>query len=716
MTSARDARRESQAVRGASGAGRPGAEHQRRAGAVRWLRRPVEGGVRCLLEQRGHLFPWAPVCVAAGIGSYFGLPAEPPVEALAMLGLACLAGLLLALRLEGSHRHIAFAPLAWALVLFAGGLGWAGVRANLVAGPVLEARTYGPVQGRIVAMDRSASDALRLELDRVILAGRGPDRTPERVRIALHGQQDGPRMHPGATVLATAHLAPPGGPVEPGGFDFRRHAWFAGLGGLGYTRVPVVTLLPPEPRALRVFRWRMAIADHVRATIPGEAGAFAAAVTTGDRSGIGQETLEALRRSNLAHLLAISGLHMGLLAGVVFAGLRLALALVPWVALRWPCRSIAAVGALAAAAVYLALSGGNVATERAFIMVAVALVALLFDRRALSLRAVALAALIVLTLRPEALLGPGFQMSFAATVALVAVFALLRGRDSPLPRWTRPVVALVISSAVAGAATGPVGAAHFNQMALYGLPANLLSVPVMGLLVVPSAVVAALLTPLGLEALPLWCMGQGLDWILLVAREVSSRPGAVAGVVTPPPAALPLLALGGLMLALWQGRGRLAGLGPVCVALWFWSGAERPLLLVEAEGRLVGLMTAEGRALSRDRAAGFAAGVWLENDGDLSSQREAAARWQDPRLPDGRLIRHVTGKATVAGLRCTAGEIVVVNAKPPPGLPCDTLDPAALRRGALLYRDGRWIGADDVADERAARLWTPRRRQPRRRQ
>ncbi|MCA0920010.1 ComEC/Rec2 family competence protein [Pseudooceanicola nanhaiensis] len=661
---------------------------------------------RVLLGQRGHLFPWAPVCFAAGIGGYFALRAEPPAIWLVWLGgLALLAGIL-AVRLESSVRHIGLAPLAWALALSAGGLGWAGARAHMVAAPVLESRLYGPVQGRIIAMDRSASDALRLELDRVILAGRGPAATPARVRIALHGQEDGPEMRPGATVLATAHLAPPGGPVEPGGFDFRRHAWFDRLGGLGYSRVPVVTLLPPEPGALRLYRWRMAIADHVRAAIPGEAGAFAAAVTTGDRSGIGQPALEALRRSNLAHLLAISGLHMGLLASVVFAALRLALALVPWVALRWPCRSIAALGALMAAAVYLALSGGNVATERAFIMVAVALVALFFDRRALSLRAVALAAMIVLILRPEALLGPGLQMSFAATVALVAVFALLRGRESPLPRWIRPVTALILSSAVAGAATGPVGAAHFNQMALYGLPANLLCVPVMGLLVVPAAVAAALLAPLGLEALPLWCMGQGLDWILLVAREVSARPGAVSGVVTPPAGVLPLLALGGLMLALWQGRGRLVGVIPVCAALWLWSGAARPLLLVEAEGRLVGLMTGEGRALSRDRAAGFAAGVWLENDGDLSPQRVAAARWQAPRLPDGRLIRHVTGKATVGALSCTAEEIVVVNAKPPPGLPCETLDPAALRRGALSYHDGRWIGADDGA----ARLWTPQPR------
>ncbi|MGV6847237.1 MAG: ComEC/Rec2 family competence protein, partial [Marinibacterium sp.] len=187
----------------------------------------------------------------------------------------------------------------------------------------------------------------------------------------------------------------------------------------GYTRTPVVKAAPPDG-GLAVFRLRMAASRMLRDRLPGDTGGFAAAVTTGDRSGMTRDALDALRASNLAHLLAISGLHMGLLAGVVFAGLRLGLLLIPAFALRVPVRKIAAIGALAAAAAYLALSGGSIATERAFIMVAVALIALLVDRRALSLRAVAAAALIVLALRPEALLSPGFQMSFAATTALVA--------------------------------------------------------------------------------------------------------------------------------------------------------------------------------------------------------------------------------------------------------------------------------------------------------
>ncbi|MCE8459442.1 ComEC/Rec2 family competence protein, partial [Rhodovulum sulfidophilum] len=225
-----------------------------------------------------------------------------------------------------------------------------------------------------------------------------------------------------------------------------------------------------------------------------------------------RDTIQALRDSNLAHLLAISGLHMGLLTGVIFAALRFALALWPRLALRLPVKKIAAAGALAVGAVYLALSGGNVATERAFIMVAAVLGAVMADRRALTLRAVALAALIVLVLTPESLTQAGFQMSFAATTALIAVFAALRDRPEGgwrPPRWAQGVLAVVISSAVAGAATAPFGAAHFNQVSQFGLLANLASVPLMGLLVMPAAVAAACLAPFGLAGLGLEPMRWG---------------------------------------------------------------------------------------------------------------------------------------------------------------------------------------------------------------
>lgn len=317
--------------------------------------------------------------------------------------------------------------------------------------------------------------------------------------------------------MTTGHLGPPGGAVEPGGFDFRRHAWFLQLGAVGYTRVPFV-LWDDTERGQFVFRMRMALSERIQNALPGATGAFATAIITGDRSAIPQDVLQSLRDTNLAHLLAISGLHMGLVSAFVFGTLRLVLVLTP-IGLKWPVKKIAAAGALGVAATYLALSGGNVATERAFVMVAVMLVAVMCDRRALSLRAVALAAIIVLVLRPEAVFGPGFQMSFAATTALVAVFSAVRERffDLPKHQLVRSAVSVFLSSAVAGAATAPFAMAHFNQFAQFGLLANLATVPLMGVLVVPSGVLAMLLMPFGLEWVGLVPMGVGLDWILAVA-------------------------------------------------------------------------------------------------------------------------------------------------------------------------------------------------------
>lgn len=642
-----------------------------------------------LLEQRGALFPWLPVFLGIGIGVFFGLRFEPPVWFYWVVGGLGGLGALVALRRPGG-----LGDLGWALAFLCAGFCLAGWRSVAVAGPVIDFRYYGAIEGRIVGIDRSASDAPRVTLDRVYLERTSPERTPTRVRVSFHGPV--PDLEPGARIMLTGHLSPPQGPVEPGGFDFRRHSWFLSLGAVGYSRTPVLLVSRPDTAGLRVFGIRMALSDYIRSVLPGDAGAFAAAVTTGDRSAMSEAALEALRASNTAHLLAISGLHMGLLAGFVFAVLRGGMALAPRLALRLPAKKMAAVGAIVAGAAYLALSGGNVATERAFVMASVVLVAVLLERRALSLRSVALAAMIVLALRPEALLGPGFQMSFAATTALIAVFGVLRestlAEKLRLPVWLRPVMGVVISSAVAGLATAPIGAAHFNALSHYGLLANLVAVPIMGAVIVPAAVVAACLAPLGLDFLALKVMGLALELVLAVAHFVAGLEGARSFVPSPAPAVLPLLCLGMLFLILWQGRWRLAGLVPVVAAFVLWAGVERPALLIADNGSLLGAMTGDGRALSKARGSGFIAQTWLENDGERTAQDRAAARW--PGDGGGKLRRirvdgveylHAIGKGGVAELRgCGADQVIVASVPLRLDGPCRVYDPARLRQTGSL--------------------------------
>lgn len=586
---------------------------------------------RAFAHQNGERFLWSPVCFGAGVGLYFMAPAEPEITMLVGLFATAVVAAF-SLRLWRSEPPPLLAALVGAVLLIISGANVASWRAHSLAEPVLKFRYYGPVEGRVVAIDRSASEKPRYMLDHVRLSRMSPDKTPARVRISSHGPVLVTAIRPGDTIITTGHLGPPPGPVEPGSFDFQRHVWFKQLGALGYTRNPILRAAAaedgPQGPWLRLQQLRYGLSNTIKTGIGGLEGPFAAAIITGDRADLDPEALSHLRRANLAHLLAISGLHMGLLTGAVFWIVRFALAIAAPVNLRMDARKIAAVAAFVAAFMYLGISGASIATQRAFIMVCVMLLAICLERPALSLRAVALAGLIVLFLTPEALFGPGFQMSFAATLALVAAFGAVRdtGLFTALPSSVTWVLSLVISSAVAGAATAPYAAAHFNQIAQFGLLANLLSVPVMGAVVMPGALLAAALAPFGLEFVGFEIMRLGLAWILAVADFVSAMEGSTRAVTSPGPWVLPMLTLGGLVICLWKGAGRWAGTALIAASFVIWSGEERPQLLISESGRLVGLHGPEGRSLNKPTGEGFSARVWLENDGDPVSQETAAGR------------------------------------------------------------------------------------------
>ena len=608
-----------------------------------------------LLAQQGHLFCWVPVCLGIGIGGYYQLPAEP--DALIFIAMLVPIGLLYA---ASRVVRISFAPLLVAICLIGAGAGIAKFRTDHVAGPVLGFRYYGAIEGRVVNIDRSGSDAVRLTLDQVKLERMSSEKTPARVRVSLHGEDETANFNPADIIMTTGHLSPPSGPAEPGGFDFQRHAWFLKIGGVGYTRNPVVRLEAARPSGFKiwVFGQRIALADAVRKQIDGEAGAFAAAIMTGDRSAI-----------------------FSLLIG----------------------------------AAYLALSGGSVATERAYIMVAVMLVAVLLDRRALTLRAVAMAATIVLIIQPEALVGPGFQMSFAATTALVLVFGQMRRFNTQrLPKWARAVLSMVLSSAVAGFATAPFAAAHFNMFAHYGLIANLLSVPLMGLVVMPAAVLAVCFAPIGGWGAGLWLMEKGLLWILYVADRVANIEGGLGHVIAPHAAVLPVLTLGLLWLSLWQGRARFAGLVVAIFAEVLWMQSTRPAFLIADSGGLIGVMGENGRALSRAKGSGFVAGIWLENDGNPVAQDIAAARGgydvsgRETRVVLGAWkILQVSGKTALSALAgCGGADVLIATVEDQIDRPCQVFDIIALRNtGSLALEvlengDLKITTASDVAGNR----------------
>ncbi|MEM6973994.1 MAG: ComEC/Rec2 family competence protein [Pseudomonadota bacterium] len=633
---------------------------------------------------------WFPVGMGFGIALYLGWHEEPPawVVVLPLVPLGLL--------LRGLGERPLPRVLLIALLALTTGHAAAQLATWRAAMATLPWQITATVEGRVVWLDRAASGAPRVLLDQVSLFGRAARQTPERVRLTLSavGFDQAPR--PGQWVRVYARLGPPGRPVEPGGFDFARRAFFDRIGAIGYARTPPVTLPNREVAGPRgrdrvasagvssvvyrlgaaIARWRLAVADAVRRRLDGPPGAFAAAILVGDRSAIDERDAEALRISTLAHLLAISGLHMGLLSGLVFAAMRIAFALVGRRALRLPSKKLAAVASLAAAFGYLLASGASVATQRAFIMVAVVFIAVLADRPALTLRAVALAAVLVLAWRPISLTDPGFQMSFAATVALIALFEALSAararrdrlaaaRDRPetggtalaaagdgaeaegmapgaprlaislirvgravVGRIARGALTVTLTSVVAGLATAPVAAFHFNRVGTWGLLANLAAVPVMGAWIAPAGVAAALAAPFGAAGPFLDLMGIGIDWVLSVAHAVAGLPGASRPVASMPVAALVTVMMSGLWLMLWRGGWRYGGavLGGVAVIAMPHLGPPRPAVLIAPGGGLVGVMTASGRALDHPRAERYAAQNWLEADGDAATQEEAALR------------------------------------------------------------------------------------------
>ena len=597
---------------------------------------------------------WLPVLLGCGIGLYFALPVEPPLFA-GWTAASFFALLAWILRAQGQGGRAILAAGGCALAL---GLSVAGLRTWWVAAPVLGGE-IGPVtvSGQVAEVEARAK-GLRVTLENVTVQRLSPDRTPQTVRVTLMGAQ--PVFEAGDWLQLRAKLSPPPGPAAPGAFDFQRQSYFRGLGGVGFAfgRSQVMGRAPANgvDRLRYGFqRLRGQIADRVRAQVPGAAGQVAAALTTGARGAIPENVLVAMRASGLAHLLAISGLHVGLVAGIVFFAVRAGLALMPPVALRYPIKKWAAACAIAGALFYALIAGATVPTQRAFLMVALVLVAVLADRRALSMRSVAWAALAILVFAPEALLGASFQMSFAAVVALIAVYETLRQNDwfkagdaSVFKRAGRYILGVALTTLVAGLATAAFAAFHFNRVADYSLAANVVAVPITALWIMPWAVLAFVLMPLGLEGLALAPMGWGIEGVLAVAKTVASWPGAQRLVPAFPTWGLALFALGGLWAAIWRGRWRLWGVLPAVLGLASFAFMEVPDVLIDATGKLAAVKTPTGGyRVSTLKAKSFERDVWLRRAG-LDAQE---GRWPSPGNGAGN---GAAGGSEAQAIRCDA--------------------------------------------------------------
>jgi competence protein ComEC len=629
--------------------------------------------------ERDQLPLWIPVAVGLGIAAWFQLPESRLWIAFLLLA-AALALLPLALA-PGTRTGRALSLFFLFAILGCADIWW---EAERVAAPRLEREraaefTAGVEQVQALA----ASDAIRL----LVSPTDAPDLPPHlRVNVPV---DKAPRLAPGARVRLRAWLMPPAPAALPGAYDFSRAAYFQQIGGTG--RALDIKVLPGSAAggwSAFVARARQALGQHILAHLGGSEGAIAVALANGDQAGIPQADNDAMRRSGLAHLLSVSGLHLTALVGAVMLLTLKLLALSPRLALRFRLTLIAAgAGALAGIA-YTILTGAEVPTVRSCIASLLVLGGIALGREALTLRLVATGALIVMLLWPDSLVGPSFQLSFAAITALVAfhdhpkVRAFVAARDETLPlKFGRAVAGLVLTGLAVELALAPIGLYYFHKSGLYGAVANIVAIPLTTFVIMPAEALALLLDLVGLGAPAWWVAGQGLHLLLVLARNTAAMPGAVAMLPTIPDSAYALMVGGGLWLCLWRTRWRWWGVAPFAAGALWALASPAPDLLVTGDGRHLAVHTSDGRiGILRERAGDYVRSTMAESSGlegvvpDLDDVKGAACNDDACAVTLWKAGRpwHVLGLRTKARFdrialaqACAAADIVVSDRRLP---------------------------------------------------
>lgn len=522
----------------------------------------------------GRLLPWIPIAFGAGIALYFTASREPVAAVVApVAGVACV--------LAAAMRRRRMFPWMALFAAMLAGFATATLKTAYVSHAVLLTPVGVAVLEGFVETheERERTDRFVLRLAKI--EARGAPQL-ERVRLAV---RKGTAPAVGSYVALKARLLPPLRPLRPGGYDFARDMYFQGLGASGFALGAIRTMDAPKQGGwrLRYAAWmqdaRDAIDTRIRSVLSGDQRAIATALLTGRRDAISTSNNDALFVSGLGHVLSISGYHMAVVAGMVFFAIRALLALSPALNTRYAIKKWAALAALAAALFYLLLSGAEVATQRSFYMTALVLIAVLADRRAITFRTLALAAMLVLLVAPESLVHPSFQMSFAATLGLVALVQIglpqgfAANDDSWLGRFAawggREFLVLAAASLIAGLATTPYAAFHFHRIAPYGVVANLAAMPVVSALVMPAGLFGIAAIPFGFDSLFWQLMGVGIDWMIAVARWVAALPGAFGRVHAFGVGPLILMSGGIVVLGLLRTPLRWAGAGLIgCGVLW----------------------------------------------------------------------------------------------------------------------------------------------------
>ncbi|MBV9824427.1 MAG: ComEC/Rec2 family competence protein [Alphaproteobacteria bacterium] len=663
---------------------------------------------------------WLPVFFATGIAIYFALFVEPPwwlgIGAAGMFG-----GMAVGLGRWPMLRTIAILGAVTAA-------GFAMVQETRWehGTPMLQRRLgFAAVSGTVVDID-TLDRGWRIIVAPDAIGGLEASERPHRLRVHIAPSSD--ILQPGDRVSLKAKLYPVPAQVIPGGRDMQRELYFAGIGGVGYSLGPAhrVDANGGINGGWRewLLRLRTEMTRRINTALPGSTGGVASAVITGKRGTMDESVKDAFRHSGLSHLLAIAGLHLGLVGGFVFFTVRGVLALIPPVALRYPIKKIAAGITLVVLFCYLLISGAAIPTERAFLMNGVVFAAILIDRLRISMRICALAAFVVLFLDPASLVGVSFQMSFGAVVALVAVYETWGSQLAHLfhrGSWLRKIAgyggAIAVTTIVATFGTEPFAIYHFHQLVLYSPIANVIAVPISGLWTLPWGVIACLLMPFGLERLALVPMGWGIDATIAVAQWVATLPGDIWVMPRLPTAGIIMVALGGCWLCLWQGRWQVWGLCGIAAGLATMLLTRPPDIVLGDFARLLAVRGATGDYYVADTAEEITRSFLAQETG------AGLLPWADAAGPldcsnKDRCIYTASGMrvallTSAAGLPVVCGTVDAIVAQVPAGFSCRSRIPVldridSWRQGSIAL----WLSPDRVTLEsanasRGDRPWVP---------
>lgn len=547
---------------------------------------------------------WAPVGVGAGIATYFALPFEPPAWALAATPILLFATIFL-------RRYWSFFLIGIALLTLALGFNAAQLETHFSMAPMLD-RQIGPapLSGQLMITE-VMPDGVRLTLQHPALRYLSPEQTPKQIRLRIKNLDLPDVPAPGSYIALFGQVGPLSEPVMPGAYDFRRQSFFYQLGGTGWA-IPRIDVVDPHPPttwwddAFLLFEnARRALTLHVYNRLKGDDAAMTAALLNGQQNGIAKDVMLAMRVSGLSHLLSISGLHVSMMGLLVYFPLRAFFALIPWIALRFPIKKYAAFTAIIATMLYTVLVGPQAPTLRSALSTGILMFAIIVDRRAVSMRLVTLAASLVMLMKPDGVMGPSFQMSFAAVVCMVAAFekkldqALAQASQFSLPFWlhytARHAGAIILTSLVATAATAPFTIYHFQNFSFYGFIANMLAIPLTSFWIMPNILLAYITAPLGLDGVFIDGAGWGVHQVIALANVIAGWPFAVLYAPAMPPIALILIGLGGLWLCIWRRGWRFLGLLPIMMGVCYPFYTPLPDVIIAADGKQWAARMEDGR-------------------------------------------------------------------------------------------------------------------------